>query len=801
MQSQSITPVKRLRSPSPPPSRSPSPSPPSSPPPPRLYPRLSPATPAPPSRSPSPSPPSSPPPRRLSPPSPPPRLSAAAAAAAAAPSPPPIAAAALSTPPPPRLSAAAAATAPPSPPPPPPPIAALNTATAPPSPPPSLPATPALSTPPPFPAPGATPGAAKSNVNNLSPPSTTTPTTPTEYFYVTSDPQGIQPDAACTIVLNDSNQMKKSNGGKDISSGPFIEAKVGQCDATKCTVVETMNDGTAGRTFTNTGASIAFMFKREPASDLPTVAVSPAVVPAANQDADNQDAANQYDANQDADAVQDASEEGGGGGELEKGGGEGELEEGGGDDGDEQQQSPLPSPSPSSNSPPPNSSPPKPLDPGVSCGATLPLDDLPDSCSSDAPPPPLKAYLLSILSPILEEYADALFQTLRVKPLQLTESVVSDAVMSQAITPEVLERMKALNDPAVQKVLDDFKANVRKAVQQSGEMLQNGLGDNIGNLLGNVVRKFTDSIKFVVADIPGVGGAMALVNAGSAVVDAAEQAKVIEGEVLEALKPLNAVQAQVGKVTAAVDEATKNLPLGPGQEGDIEMTRLGPNAVDEESESGEAANPSAAAGAATESGEAASPSAASPSAASPSAASPSAASPSAAPILSTTEKGADGTIEMTELPSPRAAQSRANPGAAQSGAAQSAAAQSAAAESAASPSGAAESAASPSAPALGNRKTPARQVGPQDAIFARPLLSKNKKENDAMDEETSGLGGGGSRKRRRIHKLSRRIERTLRRVQKKYGLQSNQSNQGNQGNQSNQDKNGFLRRTLRHRKP
>ena len=42
--------------------------------------------------------------------------------------------------------------------------------------------------------------------------------------------------------------------------------------------------------------------------------------------------------------------------------------------------------------------------------------------------------------------------------------------------------------------------------------------------------------------------------------------------------------------------------------------------------------------------------------------------------------------------------------------------------------------------------------------------------------------GGGSRKRRRIQKLSRRIERTLRRVQKKYGLQD--------------DKNSFLRRTL-----
>jgi hypothetical protein len=46
-------------------------------------------------------------------------------------------------------------------------------------------------------------------------------------------------------------------------------------------------------------------------------------------------------------------------------------------------------------------------------------------------------------------------------------------------------------------------------------------------------------------------------------------------------------------------------------------------------------------------------------------------------------------------------------------------------------------------------------------------------------------GGGYSRKRRHINKLSRRIERTLRRVQKKYGLQ---------------DKNSFLRRTLRREK-
>ena len=51
-----------------------------------------------------------------------------------------------------------------------------------------------------------------------------------------------------------------------------------------------------------------------------------------------------------------------------------------------------------------------------------------------------------------------------------------------------------------------------------------------------------------------------------------------------------------------------------------------------------------------------------------------------------------------------------------------------------------------------------------------------------IQRQPAAAAVGGSRTRRRIHKLSRRIERTLRRVQKKYGLQ---------------DKNSFLRRTLK----
>jgi hypothetical protein len=57
---------------------------------------------------------------------------------------------------------------------------------------------------------------------------------------------------------------------------------------------------------------------------------------------------------------------------------------------------------------------------------------------------------------------------------------------------------------------------------------------------------------------------------------------------------------------------------------------------------------------------------------------------------------------------------------------------------------------------------------------------------EVPEVKVAPAAGGGSRKRRRIHKLSRRIERTLRRVQKKYGLQD--------------DKNSFLRRSLNAKK-
>ena len=257
---------------------------------------------------------------------------------------------------------------------------------------------------------------------------------------------------------------------------------------------------------------------------------------------------------------------------------------------------------------------------------------------------------MSILTPILNESAEALFQTMNVEPL--VEKAVSEVVMTEALTPEVLERMKALNDPQVQQVLAGFKKNVENAVQESSKILQNGVADNAGVLLGQVTEKLTDSVKSLIADIPGVGIGMAALQAADAAVVAAKQGMAVVEEVKDAIKPITAIQSQVDEVTNAVNAATQS-----------------------------------AAGAVSEA----------------------------------TGQLSAATGQVSE--------------------------------------------ATPSEATPTNRTTraPTRNVAESDIYQL----------------------GGGSRKRRRIHKLSRRIERTLRRVQKKYGLR---------------DKNDFLRRTLRARK-
>ena len=297
---------------------------------------------------------------------------------------------------------------------------------------------------------------------------------------------------------------------------------------------------------------------------------------------------------------------------------------------------------------------------------------MPARCSANAPPPPLKEYALSILNPILEESANAMLETLQVKPYKLAETAMTDVVMNEALTPEVLERMKALNDPKVQEVLAGFKTNVEKAVQESSDILKSGVADNIGELAGQVANKLSESGKLLVANIPGVGIGMAMLETADAAALVADKGKGIVDGIQSAMEPITAIQSQVAEVKDAVDAATASEATGQLSEATGQLSE----------------------------------------------ATASAASEATGQLSEATASVKDATSEATGQLSEATASVK-------------------------------------------------DATGP---------LSK-------VESEVSMKGG--SRKRRHIHKLSRRIERTLRRVQKKYGLR---------------DKNDFLRRTLRVRK-
>jgi len=313
----------------------------------------------------------------------------------------------------------------------------------------------------------------------------------------------------------------------------------------------------------------------------------------------------------------------------------------------------------------------------------------------------------------LNESADAVFQTVNVEPL--VEKAVSDVVLTEALTPEVLERMKALNDPQVQEVLAGFKKNVENAVQESSDILKSGVADNIGDLVGQVANKLSEAGKSLIANIPGVGIGMAALETADAVALAADKGKGVVDGIQSALKPINALQTQVAEVKNAVNEATTSEATTS------EATTSATNAISEATENAT------------------------------SEATTSEATTSEATTSEATTSGA--TTNATNATS----------GATESGATENA-------TNAATESGATENAIS------GATTNAISEATESEATTSAA--------NPKVESEVSVKGG--SRKRRRIHKLSRRIERTLRRVQKKHGLRD--------------DKNSFLRRTLNAKK-
>ena len=222
-----------------------------------------------------------------------------------------------------------------------------------------------------------------------------------------------------------------------------------------------------------------------------------------------------------------------------------------------------------------------------------------------------------------------------------------NAILAKSLTPQQAELLKqvAIN-PDVATALAQVKGRLLEGVEASVANVQETVLPKVQDAAAQVAKGTADAVENVIADIPFVGDAMALVDAATTGIGALENAVDIKNKVNTAIAPVQAAMGQIGTLTDALNTAATSASdaVSDAVSGATNAVSGVPNAV----------------------------------------------------------SGVTGVTGVTGVPPPPTAK-------------------------------------------------PDEQIG-------------------------------GSRTRRRIHKLSRRIERTLRRVQKKYGLQ---------------DKNSFLRRTLK----
>jgi hypothetical protein len=388
------------------------------------------------------------------------------------------------------------------------------------------------------------------------------------------------------------------------------------------------------------------------------------------------------------------------------------------------------------------------------------------------------------------------------------------AALATALTPEQAERLKTMsNDPEVAKTLAEIQDKLSVAVAQSIDTAKQTVAPQLEKVSGDVVNGVVVSIMNAISDIPGVGFLLSLLGMVDTGIKALGQARTIQNSLINAAAPVAAVLSNVDELTNIV-----NTAAAPGQEVErqsnvtppTEATVVVPQSVTP-------------------------PSVTPPSVTPPSVTPPSVTPPSVSPqsVTPPNEATVVAPPSVNEAPpSVNVAPQSVNEAPQSVSKAPQSVSVTPPSVNVAPPSvNVAPPSVNVAPPSVAPRSVPLnynRQIyGPHQndypqgdegyAAFQKdsnafqedkqkkraaiaaatkatsPLLMKTGHDVDPqlINPKNQGITvghSGGSRKRRRIHKLSRRIERTLRRVQKKYGFKDKG------------DKGDFLRRTLKHHK-
>jgi methyl-accepting chemotaxis protein len=134
-----------------------------------------------------------------------------------------------------------------------------------------------------------------------------------------------------------------------------------------------------------------------------------------------------------------------------------------------------------------------------------------------------------------------------------------DAILAKSLTRQQAEMLKQVSkDPQVEAALEQVKGRILEGIEASVASVQDAVLPEVTEATVQLAKGAFASLKDAVDDIPGVGAAMAVVDAAFTGIGALENAVDLTEKVNTAIAPVKEAIGQIGTLTDAVNTAAND---------------------------------------------------------------------------------------------------------------------------------------------------------------------------------------------------------------------------------------------------
>ena len=134
-----------------------------------------------------------------------------------------------------------------------------------------------------------------------------------------------------------------------------------------------------------------------------------------------------------------------------------------------------------------------------------------------------------------------------------------DAILAKSLTRQQAEMLKQVSkDPQVEAALEQVKGRILEGIEASVASVQDAVLPEVTEATVQLAKGAFASLKDAVDDIPGVGAAMAVVDAAVTGIGALENAVDLTEKVNTAITPVKEAIGQIGTLADVVNRAAND---------------------------------------------------------------------------------------------------------------------------------------------------------------------------------------------------------------------------------------------------